>query len=812
MRKEAHGMKRNMIMTILLIAVCAFMVFDVSPGEADGFSVTRVGQIASFGEGNAFDIDAPEDGKLTIRICTDTSVYRVIEADVTAGRSRIAWDGLGYNQERLYPMTYHIEAFLKGISGTDYNVRFDSPITNTAQAMQFALSSAYTVYLDDPSGWFLETKTIQDGTAVVELYGDNEGEPAYSFRRSVKTGRINRLDWKTITGKTNVQPGEYLMRIYEASAPSYSYSIKLRVEETSPPDETVTVTGKTMPEDGDDDEEIWKLMTQTAVVVDIRNTDHQEVYAERDSGSVSLGTLHGQTQSVRVLETDGVWARIEAWNHEEGEKICGWVPAVKLKTVHPQTEYGLLIDKQEQTLTVFHEGKRIGTVYVCTGRMEKNELFQETAAGSFLTGEHRVDYSTNGLKYDYVIQYDGGNLIHQIPYAHGEKKDFTEGRALLGAKASHACIRVQAEPDPASGVNAYWIWTHIPYHSRVIILDDPEERLHMKAILADEDNEDSLTGFRIEKDETDEEASGEETVVLTFGGDAVLGGRESYFRRTDSFFAYISENGTGYPFSGLASYFTTDDLTSVNLECVLKKDGTGEDARKQWRFRGYPEYTEILKDGSVELVSTANNHTIDYGEEGYRSTISALEGQVDWCGPEKTAVIELNGHRIGFGACRETAYKNDPDVIMRDIRLLKEAGCEFIVYQCHWGKEYEPHRSALQEAMARACVRAGADLVVGHHPHVVQGIDVIKGVPVIYSLGNLCFGGTISLSGYDAILARVRIVFGKGKPRVSVTPVPILTSSRADEGVNDYCPVVAEGADAERILRKVQKDSGILIP
>ena len=147
-----------------------------------------------------------------------------------------------------------------------------------------------------------------------------------------------------------------------------------------------------------------------------------------------------------------------------------------LKVVYPQTDFGLLVDKQKQTLTVFYRGEKLDTLRVSTGLPEKKHLEQETAAGVFLTGYHRVDFSTNGKKFDYVIQYDGGNMMHQIPYRWGtNKKDFSVGRDVLGQKASHACIRVQAEPGE-SGINAYWLWTHLPYHTRIIILDDPEER------------------------------------------------------------------------------------------------------------------------------------------------------------------------------------------------------------------------------------------------------------------------------------------------------------------------------------------------
>ena len=237
------------------------------------------------------------------------------------------------------------------------------------------------------------------------------------------------------------------------------------------------VTGDIMPDRDSTDSEIWAKMTAPATVIDIRNTSHQKVYESPDSESRVLGTLHGQSQSLSVLEIRENWVRISAWNHEKGEAVEGWVPRKVLKVVEPQKEYGILVDKKSQTLTLYHQGRKIDTLLVSTGRMEKDALYQETAAGSFLTDLHMTDYSTNGLKYDFVIRYDGGNLLHQIPYAWNEsgKKDMIPGEIFLGTKASHACIRIQEKPSE-QGINAYWFWTHLPYHTRVIVLDDPVER------------------------------------------------------------------------------------------------------------------------------------------------------------------------------------------------------------------------------------------------------------------------------------------------------------------------------------------------
>ena len=104
--------------------------------------------------------------------------------------------------------------------------------------------------------------------------------------------------------------------------------------------------------------------------------------------------------------------------------------------------------------------------------------------------------------------------------------------------------------------------------------------------------------------------------------------------------------------------------------------------------------------------------------------------------------------------------------------------------------------------------KQGVDVILGTHPHVVQGVDSVGDVPVLYSLGNLMFGGTHDMRTFDAMLVQLRLRFLEGKYQgVTVELIPVLTSSRATEDINDFCPVVAEGEDKERILQKVQDDT-----
>ena len=579
---------------VIPIAVVIFLFQRSSNAFSERqLSVSINGQIVCYRE-NTFQVNAPESGHLTITVNTDDTVYQIIEADVETGKNSIKWDGLGFNEEKLYPMNYHIDADLNGNSGIKYQFRFDSQIINSAQAMTLALPSSEKLYLDNREEWFLECKVIRSGMLLIEMIPEGASEPAYTFRKNVEPLRIIHLTFDDIAGKTQISPGRYTMRVFEMSNTAYMKEFIITAESIMPDMPPVSVTGQIMPEE-ENDEEIWNMMMEPAVVINIGSMNHQNVYESPDEKSASLGTLHGQTQALCVIRIWNDWALVEAWNHEEAEKVTGWIPLGKLKVVYPNRDYGLLVSKKDQTVAVFYRGKRLDTIRVCTGKMEKNRLYQETAAGSFLTGEHRVDYSTNGNKYDFVIQYDGGNLIHQIPYRFGEgKKDFTEGKALLGTKASHACIRIQSDPGKQSGINAYWIWTHIPYHTRVIILDDADERHAEKEKIYGINNQKM-------KDESGETPSGEikgnadtgrepekslknagnDTVLMTFGGDAVLGGREWYYYRDDSLPAYVEKYGMSYPFSVLQEYFASDDLKAdqslgaeETVPQLLKSKGT----------------------------------------------------------------------------------------------------------------------------------------------------------------------------------------------------------------------------------------------
>lgn len=149
------------------------------------------------------------------------------------------------------------------------------------------------------------------------------------------------------------------------------------------------------------------------------------------------------------------------------------MPLSRLKVVEPNHRYGLLIDKAQQTLTVYEFGKPIGTLAISTGLPTAAKPERETASGSFLIESHMESFNMYGMRYQYVMRYDGGNLLHAVGYNNtkANKWDYSQQLPLLGTKASHACVRL-APLSEGDGLTAFWLYTHIPPKTRVIVLDN----------------------------------------------------------------------------------------------------------------------------------------------------------------------------------------------------------------------------------------------------------------------------------------------------------------------------------------------------
>lgn len=304
-----------------------------------------------------------------------------------------------------------------------------------------------------------------------------------------------------------------------------------------------------------------------------------------------------------------------------------------------------------------------------------------------------------------------------------------------------------------------------------------------------------------------------EPVVCTFTislvGDCTLGTDTSY--GTDgSFIEEYSLQTPSYFFEKVSDVFATDDLTVINLEGPLTDSTDKQD--KTFAFKGDMEFTEILTTGSVEAVNLANNHSYDYGVEGFEDTTECVtEAGVTWFGYDETPVVEVNGVQVGLVGVYMLRLTDDQgmEAIESRIQQAKDLGAEVIIVSFHWGSEYSYTPSASQEMLAKYAIDEGADLVVGHHPHVLQGIDEYSGKYIVYSLGNFCFGGNRNPSDKDTIIFQQTFTVVDSEVAVddNINIIPCSLSSTTTR--NDFQPMILSGDEKDRVAEKLQDISMI---
>ncbi len=301
-------------------------------------------------------------------------------------------------------------------------------------------------------------------------------------------------------------------------------------------------------------------------------------------------------------------------------------------------------------------------------------------------------------------------------------------------------------------------------------------------------------------------------IKVTLAGDCTLGGTESANRQSNGLTMTVSKKGLAYPFAGLKSLFSEDDLTYVNLEGVLSDSSRGENVDKEFAFRGPASFASILPLGSVEAANLSNNHFDDYGTAGREATISALAAHgVAYAGGEWLCVFQTDGGRIGLAGIRGSLTEGKKETVRRQIALLREAGCQVILYAMHAGQEYAARHNGYQRDMARFLIDAGADVVAGHHPHVSQGVEIYNGGLIFYSLGNCVFGGNHSPRETTALAARVTFYLEDGcLTRMESTLYPIRFTGKASG--NTFSPVLLDGTQAEAALNAVRQDTDFSIP
>ena len=314
-------------------------------------------------------------------------------------------------------------------------------------------------------------------------------------------------------------------------------------------------------------------------------------------------------------------------------------------------------------------------------------------------------------------------------------------------------------------------------------------------------------GQKPEKQETPEVQ--ETTITISAAGDCTLGTDEGFNYKRSFKGKYDAVQDPAYFFQNVQPVFAQDDLTIVNMEGTLTEETTREP--KQFAFKGDAEYAKILTAGAVEAANLANNHSFDYGKKSYEDTIAALEAEgISSFGYERTAVMDIKGVKVGLAGVYELAEHIDcKQDLLDNIASLKEQGAQIIIVSFHWGQEKENVPSDVQVELAHTAIDNGADLVLGHHPHVLQGIGEYKDKNIVYSLGNFCFGGNSAPSDMDTMIFQQTFTVKDGKLQEdNVTNIlPCKISSAYEEGYNNYQPILAEGEQKEKIFERLSEYS-----
>ena len=298
-----------------------------------------------------------------------------------------------------------------------------------------------------------------------------------------------------------------------------------------------------------------------------------------------------------------------------------------------------------------------------------------------------------------------------------------------------------------------------------------------------------------------------EVFTLTFTGDFTPGCMPGQFKNPKAYVGTVGEDYE-YPFAHVRELFEADDFTFINLEVVLGV-GIGCQADKTFVFSGPEEYVRIMTSSSVEAVTLANNHSEDFGTAGYENTKRVLDENGIVYVEKKSTTLYTTESGLVIGLYADCFNFSESD-IKENIALLWEQGADIVICAFHWGAEgaYQPNDKQIR--YAHAAIDAGANLVVGNHPHVLQPIEEYNGGLIYYSLGNFSFGGNDHPKDYDSAIIQQQILrdhmglvsFGE------TIIVPISISSAED--INNYQPIPYSPEDEgyQRVLDKLDGSYG----
>lgn len=282
----------------------------------------------------------------------------------------------------------------------------------------------------------------------------------------------------------------------------------------------------------------------------------------------------------------------------------------------------------------------------------------------------------------------------------------------------------------------------------------------------------------------------------------------------------IRKEGPDYPWRGTEKILKAADIAVCNLESALSTKSKIFQ-RKTWTLKAHPDTVKSLPAGGFKVATLANNHMMDFGPEALRETLETLDKEgilhtgagMNLEAARMPAVVEIKGQKVAFLAYGKIfpdsfyAHQNKAGIapgsvalVEADVKKAKETA-QYVVVSYHWGAELVKTPRDYQRNLAHATIDAGADLVIGHHPHILQGLELYKGRVIAYSLGNFAFGSLTKTPLSGGILT-VTLQGGR-------TIEAKLWPANVNNYQVRYQPQLLEAAAAQRVLAEVQ---GLSLP
>ena len=487
-----------LIVLLFLLPLCAL---------AQELSFTVFPSIVRPGKTERISFYSPVSGaaRLEVLDASGNSVC-LIRSDmaVSVGVNHLTWDGMNGASGALPAGEYTLSLTV----GSDHA---QTPVTVGQESPQI-LSVSPSGDLTEGSDWQFSVRVNMPGSLTLRVkLADDQWHTI--LETPVEKGESNHR-WDGLVEGERLSSGRYAVQLKLTDQDGFSGTVQqvyLTVIAQPTPAPTPAPTPKpgdrivipsavttqeqesnywTLPVGKMDEAAIWEVMMQPIVVIDGNQKEVYRLLEAPNSKAAIVGEITYASQGVHILETrDDGWTLVEVFNSSYGPKcasrpgfgvtddlIQGYVKTSLLKTITPRTDYGLLIDKLEQTMYIFSEGKCIGSLLVSTGLNNKTQSWNETPSGEFLMVSRMGGFNAGNLYCDMGMRVNGGCAIHEVPYIGDENtplanRDYSASVKLLGKKASHGCIRVQRAANE-QGQNIKWLWDNIKVNTKVLIWDD----------------------------------------------------------------------------------------------------------------------------------------------------------------------------------------------------------------------------------------------------------------------------------------------------------------------------------------------------